>query len=71
MTRALSSCSLTHWKQDLMMMDEPVSVSANDRIEGKVTITRNKVWRRHLRIYISFYHISEGAQSNVSKLKVL
>ena len=49
------------------MMDEPISLNVNDRIEGKVTITRNKVWRRHLRIWISFYHISEGAQSNVSK----
>ena len=49
-----------------MMMDKPISLSVNDRIEGKITITRNRVWRRHLRVCISFYHISDGAQSNVS-----
>ena len=48
------------------MMDAPISLSVNDRIEGKITITRNKVWRRHLRICISFYHISKDAHSNVS-----
>lgn len=64
----ISFYSLTHWKQDLMMMDEPLSVSISDRIEGKITITRNKIWRRHLRIFISFHHIAGGVQSNVSWL---
>ena len=52
-------------------MDDPIVLSVNDRIEGKIAITRNKLWRRHLRICISFYHITEGTQSNVSEPLIL
>ena len=52
-----------------MMMDIPVNVNANDRIQGTITISRNKHWRRHLRVYISFYHISVTTKSEVSSLE--
>ena len=43
---------ITHWKQDLYVLDEPIAVEAGDRVEGKIRITRNPVFRRHLRVAI-------------------
>lgn len=61
---------LTHWKQDLFMMNDPISVSPGDAVSGKISIIRNRHWRRHLRVSISCTHCREGVQSNVSQIVV-
>lgn len=48
------SCSTTHWKQVLFMMDEPVSVLAGDVVTGSVVLQRNPVWRRHMSVTLSW-----------------
>ncbi|XP_038049177.1 protein arginine N-methyltransferase 2-like isoform X2 [Patiria miniata] len=45
---------LTHWKQTLFMMDSPITVDQGDTLDGTVTIERNKVWRRHLRVNLEY-----------------
>lgn len=44
------SCSTTHWKQVLFMMDEPVPVCTGDVVTGSVVLQRNPVWRRHMSV---------------------
>ena len=46
--------SLTHWKQDLLLIDQPYKVLEGQRIKGKVLLTRHKIWRRHLRVQLSY-----------------
>ena len=53
---------LTHWKQDLFMVDCPLSVQPGDTLEGCIRITRNKCWRRHLKVVISYKHITSDNQ---------
>lgn len=48
------SCSTTHWKQVLFMMDEPVSVLTGDVVTGSVVLQRNPVWRRHMSVALSW-----------------
>ena len=48
--------SLTHWKQDLFMIDTPISVKKGDMLDGVICIQRNKLWRRHLKVHISYTH---------------
>lgn len=48
------SCSTTHWKQVLFMMDEPVSVLMGDVVTGSVVLQRNPVWRRHMSVALSW-----------------
>ena len=56
----VSLSRLTHWKQTLFMMDFPVTVQQGDTIEGVLTMTRNKEWRRHLRVDIQYsLHINQ------------
>lgn len=45
---------LTHWKQDLLLLDDPLAVSEGDRLDGVITLTRNPLWRRHLRVRLTF-----------------
>lgn len=45
---------LTHWKQNLFLLDEPVCVKKGYWISGKVVFTRNPVYRRHLRAEFTF-----------------
>lgn len=55
---------LTHWKQDLLMMDEPISVEPGDVLNGRISIVRNRHWRRHLHVSISYTHRNkEGEES--------
>jgi protein arginine N-methyltransferase 2 len=46
--------SPTHWKQDLFLIDDPLEVSKGQRLTGSIKLTRSKVWRRHLRVSISY-----------------
>ncbi|XP_052812574.1 protein arginine N-methyltransferase 2-like [Mya arenaria] len=46
--------ALTHWKQDLFLLDEPILVNCGDVISGHVTISRNPKFRRHLRASYDF-----------------
>ncbi|XP_011809637.1 PREDICTED: protein arginine N-methyltransferase 2, partial [Colobus angolensis palliatus] len=46
----LLSCSITHWKQTLFMMDDPVPVHTGDVVTGSVVLQRNPVWRRHMSV---------------------
>ena len=58
---------LTHWKQDLLMMDEAISVEPGDVLSGRISIVRNRHWRRHLHVSISYTHrTKEGQESKVS-----
>jgi hypothetical protein len=41
---------LTHWKQDLFMLDDVITVEEKDEIQGTVVINRNPYWRRHLKV---------------------
>ncbi|XP_045178609.1 protein arginine N-methyltransferase 2-like isoform X2 [Mercenaria mercenaria] len=52
------SHELTHWKQDLFLLDEPVHVKEDDQIVGSVVLTRNPDYRRHLRAEYQFTVIS-------------
>ena len=45
---------LTHWKQNLFILDKPVKVSKGDRMEGLIKIYRHPEWRRHLRVLLKF-----------------
>lgn len=53
MTHALS-CSTTHWKQTLFMMDDPVPVHLGDVVTGSIILQRNPVWRRHMSVTLSW-----------------
>ncbi|EHH16895.1 Protein arginine N-methyltransferase 2 [Macaca mulatta] len=48
------SCSITHWKQTLFMMDDPVPVHTGDVVTGSVVLQRNPVWRRHMSVALSW-----------------
>lgn len=50
----LLSCSTTHWKQTLFMMDDPVPVHTGDVVTGSVVLQRNPVWRRHMSVSLSW-----------------
>ncbi|XP_065833893.1 protein arginine N-methyltransferase 2-like [Oscarella lobularis] len=45
---------LTHWKQDLFMLDEPEVVEVGQEICGSIRIRRNSKWRRHLKATIKW-----------------
>ena len=62
-TSLLNNNSLTHWKQDLLMVDTPLTVKPDDIIEGRIKIARNQHWRRHLKVLLTYRHIS-GEQSS-------
>ena len=57
----------THWKQDLLVIDCPLEVITGDTIEGRISITRNKIWRRHLKIDVEYKHFSGKAQETSVK----
>ena len=40
----------THWKQNLFLLDDPVSVNAGNFITGFATLKRNPKYRRHLNV---------------------
>jgi protein arginine N-methyltransferase 2 len=60
---------LTHWKQDLFMVDTPLPVVKGDLIEGEICIYRNKLWRRHLRVLISYTHSPISPDSTPQEFK--
>ncbi|XP_064598544.1 protein arginine N-methyltransferase 2-like isoform X2 [Liolophura sinensis] len=58
---------LTHWRQNLFMLDKPVTVAAGDIISGHVRIQRNPQLRRHIRLHLSFSVLSQGVLTNETK----
>ena len=48
------SAPQTHWKQDLLMLDDPLQVMKGDHVAGCVILRRHPEMRRHLRVSISF-----------------
>jgi len=40
----------THWKQNLFLLDEPVTVHTGNFVKGAAIIRRNPKYRRHLRV---------------------
>lgn len=56
----IPSPSLTHWRQALLMLNTPLMVDKGDYVEGRITITRNKVWRRHLKVHLRYRHTGVG-----------
>ena len=55
----------THWKQDLLMLDEPVAVCTEDRITGSVQMNRNPKWRRHMTITLDFSITAKDMEDQV------
>uniref|UniRef100_A0A2K5ILI8 type I protein arginine methyltransferase n=1 Tax=Colobus angolensis palliatus TaxID=336983 RepID=A0A2K5ILI8_COLAP len=49
-TVQISDLEITHWKQTLFMMDDPVPVHTGDVVTGSVVLQRNPVWRRHMSV---------------------
>ncbi len=45
---------LTHWKQDLLLIKEPLSLMKGDIIKGNIIMNRHKVWRRHMTLQLTF-----------------
>ncbi|XP_052235849.1 protein arginine N-methyltransferase 2-like [Dreissena polymorpha] len=45
---------LTHWKQNLFLLNSPVRVNAGDVISRTLTISHNPEHRRHLRAFFYF-----------------
>lgn len=45
---------LTHWKQDLFLLDEPIAVQKGYCVDGAITIKRNPEYRRHLSVNFTF-----------------
>lgn len=37
----------THWKQELLILDEDLCVETGDELQCQVSIDRNRYWRRH------------------------
>lgn len=60
---------LTHWKQDLFMLDDPITVCEGDQVEGTVTFSRNQEWRRHLRVMLQF-SVTSGNNTDLMKTQV-
>ena len=44
----------THWKQNLFLLDDPVSVNPGNFITGFATLKRNPKYRRHLSVTFHF-----------------
>lgn len=53
---------LTHWKQDLFLLPEPLPVRTGDTLSGVITVRRNPVYRRHLRVSFTF-DLGGGAEA--------
>jgi protein arginine N-methyltransferase 2 len=47
---------LTHWKQDLFVLDTPIELLVGDTVKGRVVIQRNPYWRRHCTVTFHFSH---------------
>ena len=52
---------LTHWKQNLFPLDEPVKVTTGNVISGQAVLTRNKQFKRHLTVKFSFEVFQEDS----------
>ena len=44
----------THWKQDLLLLDSPLHLEEGQRLKGTIKLTRHKLWRRHLRVTLTY-----------------
>lgn len=47
-------CRITHWKQDLFLIDTPLELVVGQRLKGTFQLERHKLWRRHLRIKLTY-----------------
>lgn len=47
-------CEVTHWKQDLFLLDEPITVQKGNYLKGTIYIKRNPEYRRHLSVTYDF-----------------
>ncbi|XP_070187206.1 protein arginine N-methyltransferase 2-like isoform X2 [Littorina saxatilis] len=56
---------LTHWKQNLFLLDSGISVNEGDVLQGQAKIFRHSEWRRHLRFFVTFRHIRKQTGENV------
>ena len=54
----------THWKQDLLLLDDPIQVEKGQRLKGSVWLKRHKLWRRHLRIKLNYSVWEDGTELN-------
>ncbi|XP_041052608.1 protein arginine N-methyltransferase 6-like [Carcharodon carcharias] len=58
----------THWKQSLLYLDEPVQVSQDTVIKGKITLTPAEDNPRHLRVALIYEIGDSGKQTKIFKM---
>ncbi|KAL4228957.1 class I-like SAM-binding methyltransferase superfamily [Mactra antiquata] len=60
---------LTHWKQNLFLLNDPMKVKQDDIVSGTFTLSRNPEFRRHLRAILSLtVHSGNTQVEKVEKL---
>ena len=55
----------THWKQNLFILDEPVTVHSGNIIKGAATLRRNPKYRRHLNVTFEFNIFSNKSNGEI------
>ncbi|KAM4018080.1 protein arginine N-methyltransferase 3 [Anomaloglossus baeobatrachus] len=53
------TCTKTHWKQTVFLLEKPVAVSAGKTLDGKITVRKNRKDPRSLIITLSVNGISQ------------
>ena len=54
--------------QDLLMLNEPITVKQGNRISGTIQMIRNPKWRRHMTITLDFNLIVEDKEDKVGNI---
>ncbi|KAK3599046.1 hypothetical protein CHS0354_012531 [Potamilus streckersoni] len=55
---------LTHWKQNLFLLDEPINIMQGEIITGSFELYRHEEWRRHLRVLLKFRIVPNEMKQN-------
>lgn len=55
----------THWKQNLFLLEEPVTVHVGNFIEGSATLRRNPKYRRHMNVTFEFNIFTSDSKGEI------
>ncbi|KAL3854696.1 hypothetical protein ACJMK2_013954, partial [Sinanodonta woodiana] len=55
---------LTHWKQNLFLLDEPINIKEGEIISGSFELYHHEEWRRHLRVLLKFNKVPNEMKEN-------